>query len=92
MEFVTLVTREHFQFHVVADQIGDVSFLLQHPELCPHGRIVRITRQVIHHLPGGRAAAPVKDVHNLPLASRERCVRGALPLRHVIFITLVLHK
>jgi len=51
--------------------VPDVPFLFEHSELRAHRRVARVAGKVLHHLGGGRAAAPIEDVDDLPLAAAQ---------------------
>src|SRR5262245_45030984 len=49
----------------------NVPLLLEHSELCANRGRIRFAGQLLHHLVYRGAAAPVEDVHDLPLAAAE---------------------
>ena len=67
--------------------VADVSLFFEDAQLGPHRRIAGFARQLFHHFAGGRLAAPVEDVDDLPLAPGERAVGAGEGFRHsVIFV------
>lgn len=67
--------------------VPDVSLLLEHPQLRPHGRVTRGTGDLRQDLAGGGAAQAIEGVHDLSLPLREACMHGRW--RHAILITPV---
>ena len=60
--------------------VTNVALFLEHAQLRADGGVGGIAGELGHHLADGGAAAPVEDVHDLPLAAAER--RGLHPDGH----------
>jgi len=67
--------------------VAHVSLVLEDAQLGANRGIAWRPGQVLHDLRGRGAAAAEEDVHDLPLASRERAVER---VGHVMYLALVL--